>query len=586
MPESQIAKNNSLVKLAFSIYSSPGAYALLVGSGVSRSAEILTGWEVMLDLIQRVGKINGTNKLDNPIQWYQEKFGKEPSYDTLLYELTSTPSERRALLSEYFEPKELDIEEGRKVPQTAHRAIASLVKAGYLKLIITTNFDRLIETALYDIGFHPYVISHESRIRSCPPPAHIQHSCIIFKIHGDYLDNELRNTPKELAAYPESMNIYLDRILDEFGLITCGWSGEYDFALVERLKARRSDAPYPTYVSYRGEKKPSIQELLKIPNTIPIEISDADDFFNQISANVISLGQTEEEPLSYELTIQRTKKFLSDSKYQIQLVDILQYESIILKEWIDSVASKFQIRNQNDYENYLQDCNEKVKKIIGIVSLISLYSTDYSKKLTEIIEYLGSIYIGELHSWSSPKRHWRYPTVLVFYAIGIAAVKGERFQNIKGLFFGGALQEYSYQTKIMESLQPGYILGDSKDYIIRDPRSFNIDTKFNYQVFTSLYPLVKSLFYNIEDYSTSFDIFELILSLSHFEQINPDLSEKELRYYKSRFVGGREFFSGEMPHSIKGFIEKGNMLKSEWPLFKDDFFLVQWVDYLNYMKDT
>ena len=41
-----------LTTLAFSMYSNKGAYALLLGSGISRSAHIPSGWEVEEKLIQ------------------------------------------------------------------------------------------------------------------------------------------------------------------------------------------------------------------------------------------------------------------------------------------------------------------------------------------------------------------------------------------------------------------------------------------------------------------------------------------------------------------------------------------------------
>ena len=54
----QAAKNMNiykdiLLKLAFSVQQNSGVYALLIGSGVSRSAGIPTGWEITLDLIKR-----------------------------------------------------------------------------------------------------------------------------------------------------------------------------------------------------------------------------------------------------------------------------------------------------------------------------------------------------------------------------------------------------------------------------------------------------------------------------------------------------------------------------------------------------
>ena len=40
---------DTITKLAFTIHSSPGIYALLLGSGISRDAGIPTGWMITLD---------------------------------------------------------------------------------------------------------------------------------------------------------------------------------------------------------------------------------------------------------------------------------------------------------------------------------------------------------------------------------------------------------------------------------------------------------------------------------------------------------------------------------------------------------
>ena len=47
-----------LTALAFSIYENNGVYCLLLGSGVSRSAEIPTGWEITLDLVRRIAALH------------------------------------------------------------------------------------------------------------------------------------------------------------------------------------------------------------------------------------------------------------------------------------------------------------------------------------------------------------------------------------------------------------------------------------------------------------------------------------------------------------------------------------------------
>ena len=56
--------------------------------------------------------------------------------------LAPSPTERQGLLQSFFEATDEDREATRKVPQAAHKAIASLVKAGFIRVIITTNFDR------------------------------------------------------------------------------------------------------------------------------------------------------------------------------------------------------------------------------------------------------------------------------------------------------------------------------------------------------------------------------------------------------------------------------------------------------------
>jgi hypothetical protein len=48
-----------LLSLAISMHSQKGVYAVLLGSGVSRSAGIPTSWEVMTDLAFRVARAAG-----------------------------------------------------------------------------------------------------------------------------------------------------------------------------------------------------------------------------------------------------------------------------------------------------------------------------------------------------------------------------------------------------------------------------------------------------------------------------------------------------------------------------------------------
>ncbi|GAJ19676.1 unnamed protein product, partial [marine sediment metagenome] len=81
-----------IIKLAFTMYSSPGVYVLLLGSGISRDAGILTGWEVTLDLIRKIAATEKEKPKDFE-KWYQERYQESPDYTKLLKKLTITATD-------------------------------------------------------------------------------------------------------------------------------------------------------------------------------------------------------------------------------------------------------------------------------------------------------------------------------------------------------------------------------------------------------------------------------------------------------------------------------------------------------------
>lgn len=68
------------------------------------------------------------------------------SVSELLDALAKTPADRTNLLSGYFEPSAEDLEKGLKAPALAHKSIARMVANGYIRVILTTNFDRLLDS--------------------------------------------------------------------------------------------------------------------------------------------------------------------------------------------------------------------------------------------------------------------------------------------------------------------------------------------------------------------------------------------------------------------------------------------------------
>ncbi|MGE3147783.1 MAG: hypothetical protein AB7K04_01830, partial [Pseudorhodoplanes sp.] len=90
--------SDPLTQLAFALHENKGVFALLLGSGLSRAADIPTGWEITLDLIRRVATAQGVGEQPDWAKWYRETEGQEPNYSALLKALASSSEERRAIL--------------------------------------------------------------------------------------------------------------------------------------------------------------------------------------------------------------------------------------------------------------------------------------------------------------------------------------------------------------------------------------------------------------------------------------------------------------------------------------------------------
>ena len=276
--------------LAAAIQSAPGVYAVLLGSGVSSAAGVPTGWNVVQDLIRRVALADGVDpdKLgDQPEVWWAAEGRPEPRYDTLVGALAPTDAARQALLREYFDPP--PGKGGALVPTAAHAALAELCAAGRVRVIVTTNFDRLIERALDAAGVSPQVIASPSAVAGMIPLAHAPST--VIKLHGDYLTLGMRNTPDEVGTYPSEWKKLLAQILDEYGLLVVGWSAEYDVALGDEILTSPSRR-YPMYwASFQGDLTEPARRLIAQRQAIAIDTAGADEFLTDVVQRVERLDR-------------------------------------------------------------------------------------------------------------------------------------------------------------------------------------------------------------------------------------------------------------------------------------------------------
>lgn len=525
-------------QLAFSIQENKGVFAVLLGSGVSRSSQIPTGWEVTLDLVRRVAAAQGIDAQPDWAAWYQAQTGIEPNYSTLLAELASTPAERRSILDSYIEPTAEDREEGKKVPTLAHRSIANLVRGGYVKVILTTNFDRLMENALRDVGVEPTIISSSDALEGALPITHS--SCYLVKLHGDYKDARILNTDEELRAYQPSIDRLLDRIFDEYGLVVCGWSGEWDHALrsaILRAPSRR----FPTYFTSRSKPAEPAKALIDHRQAKLVSIEGADQFFSALAASVETLEKAHRpSPQSLELLIGSAKRFLSKPEHRIQLHDLMGDEAERLAKAI--FGDQFPLSKVVDSAEFAdrvaryEGATEPLARAAGVVGR---WGDD--EALSLILEVIDGIY----RQGSVPASgngflcNFRtYPVFLVAASCAIALVHAGRWQELKE-FFSHQLPDShrgSDRTRLVDELFLNAWAGATKEVWNLLPGQDRMITPVSNHLMELMSAWSSSFIGPHVDLEALFYRYELLGTVAYFEAAALDGAMEHMKSRRQHFT--------------------------------------------------
>ncbi len=322
--------------VATNIIAKPGVYALLLGSGISYSAEVPSGWGIQCVLAERLARLAtpedaGAIALaaEHPDLWWQRRGYPEPfGYSGLLELVSPTAAGRATLLEEFFTPTEDDLRDGRKIPTAAHRAIAQLVRRGLVQVIVTTNFDPLTEQAIREIGVYPQILHSAGDLARMTPLTHAD--CTVIKVNGDRGDLVTLNTDEELREFNEGTGVreLLTQAFSEYGLLVCGWSGEWDPFLRATLTESRppdggpghadplptaASGRYPIYWSAFEQPKPVTAELIRSIKAQELPLMTADQMFTELDARALAAQEILGRPdASRDIAVKRLRRALPD----------------------------------------------------------------------------------------------------------------------------------------------------------------------------------------------------------------------------------------------------------------------------------
>ncbi|MEU2245030.1 SIR2 family protein [Streptomyces sp. NPDC018338] len=425
-----------------------------------------SAWGVQCDLIRQIASAEGAeipDGDDGPYDWYVERFKREPSYDTLLADLSGTTGGRQALLRSYFEPDETEREQGIKQPADAHRALARLVADGHIRVIITLNFDHLVEDALREAGLRPAIIRRPSELTGMIP-LHAQRQGVVIHLHGDYLDpDSMRNTPEELKEYEQEVDRLLDQVFDEYGLIIAGWSAKYDPALVNALKrcpTRRFDTywadPYPL-------SDPATELLEQRQGTyVP---ADADRFLTRTADAVTALAERNRaNPQNIATAIATAKRELRSDGPAINLHDTLRREAARLADHPLRTAAVNvpQPDLEAEHERRFTEWEAETETLAALAAVTAYWGTDTTDRYWFAdVERLATITWGTGPAQRALNDLRRAPATLLLHSAGIAAVAAERWPLAARLLTGPRAEDIMRRVDMPAAalLGPAMVLG-------------------------------------------------------------------------------------------------------------------------------
>ena len=474
----------------------------------------------------------------DPQAWYLSEFDEEPQYSRLLEQLGPEGAERQSLLKGYFEPTAVEREEGVKTPTDAHRAIAGLVAEGWIRVIVTTNFDKLIEAALSEAGITPRVISRPGEATGATPLAHS--SCTVIKVHGDYMDPEIKNSKEELATFEAPMNKLLERVFDEYGLVVCGWSATDDVALrsaLERCESRR----YTTYWCARSRLSPAAERLVANRAAQVVQIDSADSFFTTLEERVASIVETgQRHPLETRAAVETLKRYLVEDRHRIRLRELVKDSNEELVSHLN--VEEFPISTQRSDEEIasrVQKLNPLCEQVVALVANGCFYGTPEQDDV-----WLGAVRrLADVEVVNPRANNWGeffgYPALLALYAAGIAVVAEGKYSLLAKLLLEPIRSPHRNETApVVQALYPEEILPERAAHVLFPHRRagqkhFAPRRQYIHQILRAPFA---DLIASDDDYHEAFDRFEYLALLveSDFESRRNDSLSSGRRWFGVR----------------------------------------------------
>ncbi len=330
-------EENELKKIALanSLAVEGRRFILFCGSGVSKDADVPTGWDILLETLKLLRHHKENCKLDyshKQMELYYNEHYTGMTYSKIIETLYPNNEDQRTFLNSFFTGKK---------PGLSHKLIAKWVQNGLVRFIVTTNFDMLLENALSESGINYSSITSGYEALNSEPWPHVKY-CRIYKIHGSIDKGFIRNTEKDLEFLDDQIGVDFLRIIDTHGVIVLGYSGN-DKAVMSIFENRQYKG-LGFYWITRNIASTLVDNLVKDQNGKFISITSSHDFLEDILDKTVLTRGKSKQINDLDIEIKRLEEDL-DSLYKKQ-EELFAYDTT--QDYINLLACMSGIKERDN----------------------------------------------------------------------------------------------------------------------------------------------------------------------------------------------------------------------------------------------
>lgn len=312
------------------------------------------------------------------------------------------------------------------------------------------------------------------------------------------------------------------QVFREYGLVICGWSGEWDKALLEALGKTKSPW-FSTYWSSRSEPGSVATSLLDDRSGRVISHMDADQLFRRLADTIAGLeGISRPELVSAAIARSTMKQYLVDPTKRIRLHELVTGEVLRVRKALDDWPKEAH-REPITKESVLARLTayEQLTETLRSLMAIGCYwgalehHDLWVTVLTRLFDlpFLRGAYYAE---WAELQY---YPALMAMYSAGIACVATNRYETLSAI-----LNQPRRPTRhdgklelIVNVVHPGIARPTVESAMGYNNQHGHIAVSHHFSKTTGLWEGLREVISTDEEFDAAFDRFEYFLGLVVFD---------------------------------------------------------------------